>query len=158
MSDTSTTGTTVAGYGTSVRSGHRAENWLTGETMTFRVTSAESAGERIELELELRPGGAPGGAPHRHLPAERFHFTRGAVVAWIAGRRPRLARAGDVVEVPPQRWHFLLALRRSHAHVLIRPGMRFDELLVTWAAVGRGDVRPATLLRLVPLLREHGCI
>jgi hypothetical protein len=36
--------------------------------------------------------------------------------------------------------------------------MRFDELLVAWAALGRGDLRPATIRRLLPLLREHGCI
>jgi hypothetical protein len=36
--------------------------------------------------------------------------------------------------------------------------MRFDELLVTWGALGSGDVRLKTLGRLVPLLRQHGCI
>jgi hypothetical protein len=77
---------------------------------------------------------------------------------WIAGERPRIARAGDIVEVPAGRWHFLLALRRSQARVTIHPGMRFDELLMTWAQLGSGDLRPAALKRIVPLLREHGCL
>jgi hypothetical protein len=126
--------------------------------MTFYGTSAESGGERIELELELRPLGAPGGAPHRHLPAERLELTRGMVCVWVAGRRPWLARPGDVIEVPSHRWHFLLALLPSHAHVSIRPGMRFDELLVRWAALGSGDLRPMAIRSVVPLLREHGCL
>ena len=141
-----------------VRPGQRVRNLLTGETMTFLRTSAESRDESIELELELRPVGAPGGPPHRHLPAERFELSSGTVCVWIAGRQPWLARAGDVIEVPPHRWHFLVAIAPTHAHVFVRPAMRFDELLVAVAALGSGDLRPQTISRVVPLLREHGCI
>jgi quercetin dioxygenase-like cupin family protein len=141
-----------------VAPGQRARNVLSGETMTFEHTSGETRGERIELELELRALGAPGGAPHRHDVAEQFTITSGAVATWIAGRRPRIARRGDLVEVPPRRWHFLLALEPARAHVTIRPGMRFDELLVLWARLGSGDLRPATIRRVLPLLREHGCL
>src|SRR5437763_7357023 len=86
--------------------GQRVWNPITGETITFRRTSADSNGESIEFELELRPLGAPGGLPHRHLPAERFELSGGALCALIAGRPPQIARRGDVVEVPPNRWHF----------------------------------------------------
>ena len=141
-----------------VRSGQRLRNFLSGETMTFRRTSFENGGERIDLDLELRPLGAPGGFPHRHLPVERFQIKTGRLLVFIARRRPRLVGAGALVEVPAGRWHYLLALRRARASVVIEPGMRFDELLVDWAAVGRGDLRPAVLRRLKPLLREHGCI
>ena len=48
--------------------------------------------------------------------------------------------------------------RTTHARVVIRPGMHFDELLQTMAAVSSGDLRPGTLRRLASLLREHGCI
>ncbi len=89
---------------------------------------------------------------------ERFEVTDGALLAWIAGRLPQLARAGDVVDVPPRRWHFLVAIGRSRARVLIRPGMRFDDLLAQAAAVARGDLRPHALTRLVGLLREHGLV
>jgi mannose-6-phosphate isomerase-like protein (cupin superfamily) len=141
-----------------VTPGQRVRNLVTGETMTFLRTSAGSGGESIELELELRPTGAPGGAPHRHIPAERLELSSGAVCVWIAPGRPWLARAGDVIEVPPRRWHFLVAIARTRARVSIRPAMRFDELLVALAAIGSGDLRADAVRRVVPLLREHGCI
>ena len=146
------------GSTTQVMNGQIARNPLSGETITFRRTSAETRGEAIELELALRPLGAPAGLPHRHLPTERFELTQGMLCVWIAGRLPQLMRAGDVVEVPSRSWHFIVALRSTRARVSVRPGMRFDELLVRWAALGRGDLGLTTLLRLVPLLREHGCI
>lgn len=141
-----------------VISGRKATNWFSGETLTFRRTSVETAGELVELDLELRPLGAPGGLPHRHVVAEHVEFAHGTVCAFIAGMRPRILRAGETIDVPPNRWHYILALRRTGACVRIRPAMHFDELLMVWAAVGRGDLRPATLRRLGPLLREHGCL
>jgi hypothetical protein len=36
--------------------------------------------------------------------------------------------------------------------------MHFDELLAAWAAIGSGDLRPSAIRRVLPLLREHGCI
>jgi mannose-6-phosphate isomerase-like protein (cupin superfamily) len=134
------------------------QNWFSGETMTFRRTSADSAGELVELDLELRPLGAPGGAPHRHVVAERYDFTSGTAFVWIAGSHGRVVGAGDVVEVPPNRWHFIVALERTSATVSIRPGMRFDELLVEWAAIGRGDLRPKTIRSVIPLLWKHRCL
>ena len=136
----------------------RARNLVSGETMTIRRTGGESGPRVVEMELELRPLGAPGALPHRHLPAERFEISSGLLAVWIAGRRPTLAGAGDVVVVPPERWHYIVALQRTFARVLVKPGMHFDELLQTAAAVGSGDLRPGTLLRLAPLLREHGFI
>jgi mannose-6-phosphate isomerase-like protein (cupin superfamily) len=140
-----------------VRPGSTVRNLLSGETITFRRTSGETAGEVVQTGLELRPLGAPGGLPHRHLPSERFDFVSGAPLVWIQGRPPRLARPGEVIEVPSRRWHFVLAFRRTRAEVSVRPGMRFDELLACGAAVGSGDLRPGTLRTLVRLLREHGC-
>jgi mannose-6-phosphate isomerase-like protein (cupin superfamily) len=141
-----------------VISGQRVRSALSGEVMTFRRTSSETDGELVELDLELRPLGAPGGAPHRHIVAERFEITSGLLLVWIAPNPPRVVRPGAVFEVPPGRWHFVLALRRSTAHVLIRPGMRFDELLVVWAALLSGHIQASLVRRIVPLLRLHGCL
>lgn len=143
---------------TPVTAGQPVRNWFSGETMTFRTTSRDSGGKAVELDLELRPMGAPGGAPHRHVVAERFRFTGGRALAWIAGRRPRVVGAGEMIEVPPNQWHFILAIRQTTAQVSITPGMRFDELLVLWAALGRGDLRPRMVRRVIPLLRLHGCL
>jgi mannose-6-phosphate isomerase-like protein (cupin superfamily) len=126
--------------------------------MTIRRTSLETSGEIIELNLELRPLGGPGGLPHRHVVAEHFEFVRGTVFAFVGAQRPRIVRAGATIDVPPNRWHYIVALRPTRARVSIRPAMHFDELLVVWAAIGRGDLRPSTLRRLGPLLREHACI
>jgi mannose-6-phosphate isomerase-like protein (cupin superfamily) len=140
-----------------VSPGQTVRSVLTGEKMTFRRTSADTSGAVVDFELELRPLGAPGGLPHRHLPAERFQFVTGVAFVWIQGWRPGLIRAGEVIEVPSQRWHFVLALRRVRAEVSVHPGMRFDELLACFAAFGSGDLRPATLRTLGRLLRAHGC-
>lgn len=131
---------------------------FSGELMTFRKTGCDSDGDFIEIDLELRRFGAPGGAPHRHIVAERFTITGGRLWVWVGSFKPRVVGVGDVITVPPLRWHFVLALRRSRASVRIEPAMRFDELLVDWAALGRGDFRPSVLRRVLPLLRAHQCI
>jgi hypothetical protein len=131
----------------------RVRNMLTGETMTFTRLD----GQMLEFDVELRPFGVPGGAPHRHGPTEILEVHSGTILSFIAGREPRPAHRGDTVEIPGGRWHMLLALTRARAHVWVKPAMRFHDLLACSAAVCNGDVRPSTLRRLNELLHEHDC-
>ena len=96
--------------------------------------------------------------PHRHSPAETFEVSSGRLHAFIAGQGKISAGPGETIEVPPNRWHVVFALRQSRARVTVEPGMRFDDLIACGAAIGSGDVRPATLRRMGRLLREHDCV
>jgi hypothetical protein len=129
-------------------------NILTGEAMRF--TAVE--GDTLEFELALRPIGIPGGLAHRHRPSERIDVSAGVLVAFVAGRRPRRVRGGESVEIPPGRWHMLVALTPATARVSVHPAMHFQELLTCSAAVGSGDLRQRTLRRLDALMREHDCV
>jgi hypothetical protein len=128
----------------------RIRNPITGETITFTRDD-----QTLEFDVELRPLGVPGGMPHRHRPAERVEVQSGTLIAFIAGQRPRPARAGDTVDIPPNQWHMLLAVTRVRARTRVVPAMRFRELLEVSAAVSNGDVRLSTLRRLNELLHEH---
>jgi mannose-6-phosphate isomerase-like protein (cupin superfamily) len=129
-------------------------NLATGETIEF--TSAD--GDALEMDITLRLLGVPGGLAHRHRPSERFAVRSGALLAFVQGRAPRRIESGDAVEIPGGRWHMLVALKPSSAHVTVRPAMRFQELLTCAAAAGSGDIRPRTLRRLNALMAEHDCL
>jgi len=130
-------------------------NIFTGEAMRFTGVQ----GDTLEFELGLRSIGIPGGLAHRHRPSERVDVRSGVLVAFVAGRRPRRVRGGESVEIPPGRWHMLVAaLSPATARVSVHPAMHFQELLTCSAAVGSGDMRPRTLRRLDDLLREHDCV
>jgi mannose-6-phosphate isomerase-like protein (cupin superfamily) len=129
-------------------------NLATGETIEF--TGGD--GDVLEMDVTLRPLGIPGGLAHRHRPSERFEVRSGALLAFVQGTAPRRIGSGDTVEIPGGRWHMIVALTPSSAHVTVRPAMRFQELLASAAAAGSGDVRPRTLRRLNALLAEHDCL
>jgi mannose-6-phosphate isomerase-like protein (cupin superfamily) len=128
-------------------------NVCTGETIAF---GPSSEGE-LTFDVELRPFGLTGGPPHRHAVDEHVEVRSGELLAFVAGRRPRRVQAGRSIDIPSGRWHVLLAPEGATAQVTVQPRKRFDELLTYTAAVGSGDLRPATLRRLNALLREHEC-
>jgi len=82
--------------------GQIIENPVTGERITFRRTAADTAGELLELDLELAPGGKVPGA-HRHpKQEERFEVLSGRLELRL-GLRRIVAEAGEVVTVPAVR-------------------------------------------------------
>ena len=138
--------------------GEQVSNPITGETVTFRTTSNGGPAKVVELDLDLRPVSTPGGMPHRHRPAERFDVTKGELFAVVGGQGLVRAKAGETIEIPANRWHMIFSFKRSSARVEIAPGMHFDELIATGAAVAKGDLRGSTLRRLANLLREHAAV
>ena len=138
--------------------GEQVSNPISGETVTFQRTSNGGPAKVIEFDLELRPVAAPGGMPHRHRPVEVFDVTSGELLALIAGQGLVRAKPGETIKVPRDRWHVIFAYKRTTAKVKITPGMHFDELIATGAAVGSGDVKPTTLRKLANLMREHDCV
>jgi len=82
-----------------VRAGDIIENPITGETMGFLLTSRETAGELLRIDMTVRPGGFVAGEhvhPHQE---ERFQIASGRITLRVDGQE-RVYTAGDLVTVP----------------------------------------------------------
>jgi quercetin dioxygenase-like cupin family protein len=102
----------------SARRGEVYENPVTGERAVVRVGTDETRGERLEVDLYVRPRGAVA-AKHWH-PAmrERFTVVSGRVAFTIDGREA-LAAAGHTIEVPPGVSHDWWNAGEGEAHVIV---------------------------------------
>jgi quercetin dioxygenase-like cupin family protein len=101
-----------------------------GDRLVFRTTAAESRGERLEYDVFVRPRGL-GAQEHLHPSQEERHEIVAGEVGFLVAGEERVARAGDVVVVPPGTPH---ALRRRndeqvHMRVAIRPALRTEEFI-----------------------------
>jgi mannose-6-phosphate isomerase-like protein (cupin superfamily) len=75
-------------------------NDATGERVIYRVLSADSGGEKLQLDVFFAPGGAAR-AMHVHPDQEeRFEIVEGTLQVQV-GRRVTTVSAGDVLVVPP---------------------------------------------------------
>ena len=74
------------------------------DELAFRVTSGETSGALLAVEVRLPPGGGPP-MLHRHASTEVYRIERGELAIYLedgAGEVDRLcASAGDVVHIPP---------------------------------------------------------
>jgi mannose-6-phosphate isomerase-like protein (cupin superfamily) len=85
-------------------SGQVLENPVSGERITFRKTRADTNGDLLAIDLELSPDGhVPGAHIHPHQ-EERFEVQSG-VMKFRRGPKTVVARAGNVVVVPPGTIH-----------------------------------------------------
>jgi mannose-6-phosphate isomerase-like protein (cupin superfamily) len=116
--------------------GQRITNPVSGETITFRQTAADTGGELLAIDLELTPDGHVPGAHVHPEQEETFHVTSGTM-QFKLGRRTVMATAGDTVVVPAGATH-----RFSNAgddvacaRVEVRPALRMEELLETTVAL-----------------------
>jgi mannose-6-phosphate isomerase-like protein (cupin superfamily) len=116
--------------------GQTIENPLSGERITFRKTAADTDGELLEIDLELSPDGHVPGMHVHPIQEERFEVKEGAM-RFRMGRRKVVARAGDVVVVPPGVRHkFANAGDGSAAaRVQVRPALRMEQLFETTVAL-----------------------
>ena len=134
--------------------GQLISNPITGERIVFRRTAAQTDGELLEFDVELRPGGVIAGFPHRHPQTERFHVTAGRLVGWIEGRGAVSHQAGEQFTIQSNRDHLLGngAAGRTRARVVVRPPDRFAEFFETVFALSAGR-RPQGLSRLAAMRR-----
>lgn len=123
-------------------------NPITGERIVFRRTAAQTGGELLEFDVELRPGGVIAGLPHRHPQTEHVHVTAGRLAGWIEGRGPVSYSTGEQFTIQSNRDHLLGngAAGRTRARVVIRPPDRFDEFFETVFELSAGR-RPGGLSR-----------
>ena len=135
------------------RRGETLVHPTTGQSLTFLTT----AGDVLELESRLPPGGVRPPLhvhPHQH---ERFTLVEGRAEARLGLRRLRLG-PGDVLHVPPGTPHWFAG--EGLLRWEFRPALRMADLLAAMGSVaerhgtlGRGIPHPPALARV---LLEHG--
>jgi len=120
------------------RAGETVENPVTRERLTFVRTAADTAGEVLEIDLVLAPGGfVP--AMHVHpMQEERFEVLAGTL-SFRIGSAVRAASTGDALVAPPGSPHRFWNDGSSDARVRIelRPALRMEEVLEETARLGR---------------------
>jgi mannose-6-phosphate isomerase-like protein (cupin superfamily) len=112
--------------------GQVIENPVSGERITFLKTAADTGGELLEIDLDLSPEGHVPGMHVHPIQEERFEVTKGTM-RFKRGRKKVIARAGDVVVVPPGMRHKFANAggEPAAARVQVRPALRMERLFET---------------------------
>lgn len=143
-----------------ITTGQSVSNPVTGETLVFRKTSADTHGEAVVVEALVEPHGAVAAA-HVH-PAQEEHFeVLAGELEFRVGKQTIVAEPGDRVLVPAGTPHRFRNLGEETAHFVceIRPALGFEQLIETMFTLagdgkvnGRGMPNP---LRLAVIARHH---
>jgi mannose-6-phosphate isomerase-like protein (cupin superfamily) len=112
--------------------GQTIENPVSGERITFLQTAADTAGERLEFELELAADGRVPGAHVHPEQEERFHVLDGEMKFRLGWRRV-VAGPGDTVVVPAGRAHRFAngGDGPARCRVEVVPALDMEQLLET---------------------------
>ena len=116
--------------------GQTIENRLSGERITFRKTAADTDGELLAFDLELTPDGHVPGMHVHPIQEERFEVVAGTM-RFRKGRKKVVAKAGDVVVVPPGTAHKFANAgdETARVRVEVRPALRMENLFETAVAL-----------------------
>jgi mannose-6-phosphate isomerase-like protein (cupin superfamily) len=143
-----------------IRAGDTLANEITGETITFLETAADTNGEYTLIEVVVAPGG---GVPMAHVhpnQSETFEILEGRLSLKV-GRDRLVAEPGDVVTVSPGRVH---KFRNETAEPVrfrctVTPALEFERFIETMFALAadgklnkRGMPSP---LRLAAIANAH---
>ena len=135
------------------------DNPVAGERLVVRLGNQETGGERLLVDIYVRPGGAVA-AEHTHPTLdETITVLKGRVGVSIAGERS-IAEPGRKLHVPRNTAHEWWNAGDEEAHILleITPGARFELLvrnLFGLAQDGKTDSRGIPrLLQLALIARE----
>ena len=145
---------------TSIRAGETIHNPVTGETVTFLRTAAETGGELVEIEVTLQPEGTVAAAHVHPYQSERFEVLEGTM-EFRRGRERVTAGAGEVVEVPAGAAHSFRNAGESVARFRceVRPALQFERFLETMfglAADGKTNKKGMpNPLRLAVIANAH---
>jgi mannose-6-phosphate isomerase-like protein (cupin superfamily) len=143
-----------------IRAGDTLVNPVSGETLTFVETSAETGGDYTVVECRVQPGG---GVPMAHVhphQSETFEVLEGQL-SMKAGRDKLVALPGDVVTVPPGQVHKFWNDGETVARFrcTVAPALEFERFIETMFALAadgkltkRGMPSP---LRLAVIANAH---
>ena len=102
-----------------------------GDSLTFRVTSEQSAGALTAAEVRMRPGGGPP-MLHRHEPFEAYRVEHGELTFYLEDAEGALQRsvagAGALVAIPGGREHTIRneSHEEASAFVMFSPGREME--------------------------------
>lgn len=118
--------------------GQILDNPITGERIIFRQTAADTGGELLAIDLILAPDGHVPGTHVHPSQEERFEVVSGKM-KFRLGRKTIIAKAGDVVTVPPGSVHKFAnaADEPAHVRVEVRPALKMEQLFETTVALAK---------------------
>jgi quercetin dioxygenase-like cupin family protein len=143
-----------------ISTGQTLTNPVTGETLVFRTTSADSKGERVVVETLVEPNGAVAAA-HVHPAQDELFEVLGGEVEFRLGKQTLVVKPGDRVLVPAGTPHRFRNVGAETAHFVceITPALEFEQLIETmFSLAADGKVNRKGLpnpLRLAVIARHH---
>jgi quercetin dioxygenase-like cupin family protein len=143
-----------------ITTGQTITNSVTGETLVFRTTSADTDGERVVVETFVEPNGAVAAAHVHPRQEERFEVLAGEL-EFRLGKRKLVAKPGDRVLVPAGTPHKFENIGKETAHFVceIKPALGFEQLIETMFSLAEdGKVSKKGMpnpLRLAVIARHH---
>ena len=144
----------------SIRSGDIIENPVTGERLTFIKAAADTGGEYVLVEAELRPDAAVAAAHVHPFQSEAFEVLEGRV-EFTDGRRKIVDGPGETVTVEPGRRHRFANAGEgiSRFRCEVRPALGFERFIQTMyglAADGKTSKKGMpSPLRLAVIANAH---
>ena len=143
-----------------IAKGQTLRNEVTGETLVFRTTAAETDGASVVVEAFVEPDGAVAAAHVHPRQEERFEVLAGEL-EFRVGSETLVARAGDRILVPAGTPHRFENVGAETAHFVceVSPALGFEQLIETmFALAADGKVNRRGLpnpLRLAVIARHH---
>jgi quercetin dioxygenase-like cupin family protein len=143
-----------------IRTGDTIHNQVTGETITFLATSADTDGEAVVIETVVQPDGFVAAAHVHPSQSERFAVAEGTLVLKVDGQEKTLS-PGDVAIVEPGQAHKFWNAGDEPVRFVceVRPALQFESLLETMfdlAADGKTNRKGMpNPLRLAVIAKAH---
>jgi len=143
-----------------IRTGDTIHNQVTGETITFLATSADTDGEAVVIETVVQPDGFVAAAHVHPSQTERFAVAEGTLVLKVDGQEKTLS-PGDVAVVEPGQAHKFWNAGDEPVRFVceVRPALQFESLLETMfelAADGKTNRKGMpNPLRLAVIAKAH---
>jgi quercetin dioxygenase-like cupin family protein len=144
-----------------IATGQSLTNPVTGETLVFRTTSADTNGELVVVDAYVEPNGAVAAAHLHPSQEECFEVHAGKLEFRLGKKRSIVARPGDRILVPAGTPHQFRNVGEETAHFTceIRPARGFEQLIETmFSLAADGKVNRKGMpnpLRLAVIARHH---
>ena len=143
-----------------ISKGQTLRNEVTGETLVFRTTAAETDGASVVVEAFVEPDGAVAAAHVHPAQEERFEVLAGEL-EFRLGKSTVVAKPGDRILVPAGTPHKFRNVGEETAHFVceVSPALGFEQLLETmFSLAADGKVNRKGMpnpLRLAVIARHH---
>ncbi len=115
-----------------IRTGDVIHNSITGETIRFIETAADSDGERVVIDVLVEPNGFVATAHQHPYQTEIFEVLEGEIVFKVGGETI-VATAGTSVTVEPGTAHSFWNASETAARFrcVVSPALQFEALIET---------------------------